>query len=380
MSGAPVPDARLQYRSEQLLARLRERIERDGSLSFMEYMQLALVTAPGLSPLFARCVARQARQVLGCLGGGDVLEFGAGNGALAVDMLLELEALDCLPDHYSILEVSPDLRQTQREILAEKVPRLLDRIRWIERWPVHFGGFAFGNEVLDAMPVERFRWRQGKPQQSRVELREGQPAEIFAPADVDFSAEIERIRLQCGDSWPENFTSEVNRLLTPWFSSFEQATESGVLILIDYGYPRSSYYHPMRTDGTLRCHYRHRAHDDPYQHPGLQDITAHVDFSAVAEAGTRAGLVLEGYTSQQQFLFNCDLAELVEAAMEKAGQIERLNLSRQVQQLTLPGQMGETFNVIGFSKNMPDSIRGPMGDPLCGPLRGFSTNDQTHRL
>ncbi len=397
MSGSPVPDARMQLRSEQLLARLRERIACDGSISFMEYMQLALyepglgyyvaglskfgesgdfVTAAELSPLFARCVARQARQVLDCLGGGDVLEFGAGSGALAVDMLLELEALESLPDRYSILEVSPDLRQSQRELLTEKVPRLLDRIQWIDRWPERFSGFAFGNEVLDAMPVERFRWRRGKLQQARVELREGAPVEIFAPAGAGLTADVERIRLQRDDGWPEKFTSEINRLLIPWFDSFEQATESAALILIDYGYPGSAYYHPSRTDGTLRCHYRHRAHDDPYQHPGLQDITAHVDFSAVAEAGTRAGLVLEGYTSQQHFLFNCDLAELVESAMANADQVGRLNLSRQVQQLTLPGQMGETFNVIGFSKNIPDSNHGSG----CNPLRGFSANDQSHRL
>ena len=392
-----MPDAQLQSRAERLLSRLREHIDRRGSLSFMEYMQLALyepdlgyyvaglrkfgesgdfVTAPEVSPLFARCIAHQARQVLGCLGGGDVLEFGAGSGAFAADMLLELEVLDSLPEHYSILEVSPDLRHLQREMFAEKVPQLLHRIRWFDGWPTQFNGFAFGNEVLDAMPVERFRWREGHIQQARVVLREGKPTEIFAAADADLAADVNRIREECTkswpESWPENFTSEINRWLMPWFNSFAQATESAALLLIDYGYPRDSYYHPMRADGTLRCHYRQRAHDDPYLHPGLQDITAHVDFSAVAEAGTQSGLTLEGFTTQQQFLHNCGLPELVEAAMAAADQIQRLKLSQQVQQLTLPGQMGETFSAIGFSKNLQDSMRGPM----CG----FAANDRTHRL
>jgi SAM-dependent MidA family methyltransferase len=392
-----VPDAQLKLRAEQLLSRLRERIVRRGSLSFMEYMQLALyepglgyyvaglrkfgesgdfVTAPEVSPLFARCIARQAQQVLSCLGGGDVLEFGAGSGALAVELLLELEALDSLPEQYSILEVSPDLRQLQREMFAEKVPQLLHRIQWFDEWPIQFRGFAFGNEVLDAMPVERFRWQEGHIQQARVVLQEGKPTEIFVPADADLAADVNRIRSECSkswpESWPENFTSEINRWLMPWFDSFTQATESAALLLIDYGYPRDSYYHPMRADGTLRCHYRHHAHDDPYLHPGLQDISAHVDFSAVAEAGTQSALTLEGYTTQQQFLHNCGLFELVEAAMAEADQIQRLKLSQQVKQLTLPGQMGETFSAIGFSKNLQDS----MHDPMCG----FAVNDQSHRL
>lgn len=375
------------------MARLRERLGREGSISFMQYMQFALyepglgyyvaglrkfgesgdfVTSPELSPLFARCLARQAGDVLNAMGGGDVLEFGAGSGALAVDMLLELETLGSLPARYAILEVSPDLRQTQRETLAEKAPHLFDRIDWIDRWPNQFCGFAFGNEVLDAMPVQRFRWRAGEILQARVALREGVPVEIFAPADADLVADVECIRARRSDTWPDNYTSEINTSLAPWFSGFERATESAVLLLIDYGYPENAYYDSQRAAGTLRCHYRHLAHDDPYLYPGLQDITAHVNFSAVAEAGTSAGLALEGYTTQQQFLINCDLAGLVETAMVGADEYRRLHLSQQVQQLTLPGQMGETFSVIGFSKNVQASNH--------GVLRGFSANDQTFRL
>lgn len=393
MSGLPVPDKRLLLRSERLVAQLCEIIARDGSLSFMAYMQEALyapglgyyvsglrkfgeggdfVTAPELSPLFAQCLAHQAQEVLMALGGGDVLEFGAGTGALAAGMLLRLDTLDCLPTRYLILELSPDLRQLQRQTLAAKAPHLLERVSWLDAWPTHFRGVALGNEILDAMPVERFRWRAGKVEQVRVSCAAGKLVESFASADAPLAAAVANIHTHDSDSWPEGFSAEINPLLPAWFSGFAQAAESAVLLLIDYGYPRDSYYHPMRAAGTLRCYYQHRAHDDPYLYPGLQDITAHVDFTAVAEAGTQAGMSLEGFISQQQFLFNCDLAVLVEAAMAQADDVRRLILSRQVQQLTLPGQMGEAFNVIGFSKNMPAILN--------GPLRGFALNDRTHRL
>lgn len=394
MSQLPVPDVSLLARSAQLQRHMRNTATDDGSLSFMDYMQQALyapglgyyvsglrkfgqggdfVTAPELSPLFAHCIAQQAQQALASLGGGDILEFGAGSGALAGDMLLQLEKRNCLPECYLILELSPELRQVQRETLARQVPHLLDRIHWLDAWPCQFKGFAIGNEVLDAMPVERFRWFTDRIEQVRVQLEADKPTEMFARADAPLEADVMHLHAQCGQDWPAFFCGEINRLLLPWFNGFEQSIAAAVVLLIDYGYPQRTYYHPARATGTLRCYYHHRAHDDPYRYPGLQDITAHVDFTAVAEAGTQAGMALEGFISQQQFLFNCDLAGAVEALMAPANDVQRFTLSRQVQQLTLPGQMGETFNVIGFSKNLPKSLQGQ-------PLRGFANNDKTHRL
>ena len=388
MTDLPVPDEQRIAQSESLCALLRDRIGERG-ISFAEYMHCALyepglgyyagslrkfgaggdfVTAPELSPLFARCVARQAQQVLATLGGGNVLEFGAGTGALAADMLLALDALHSLPPSYYILEVSGDLRGVQYNTIEARAPHLLSRVEWLDNWPDAFCGFAVGNEVLDAMPVERFRWYGGDVQQSRVQIFNGGLQESFVAADTSLRERISHIRADIEAEWPEDYISEVNCLLQPWFESFADATQSAAMLLLDYGYPRREFYHPTKFSGTLRCYYQQRAHDNPFFYPGLQDITAHVDFTAVAEAGTHADMMLEGFTSQRQFLVNCGLADIAESEISAADESQRYAISQQVQKLTLPAHMGESFNAIGFSKNLPKA------------MVGFTQGDQSFRL
>lgn len=375
----PPPDAAATAHSDQLLAHVRAEIERAGGwLSFERYMALALyapglgyysagarkfgaggdfVTAPELSPLFARCLARQCRQVL-AVTGGDILELGAGSGVLAADLLDELEALGAPPRRYRILEVSAELRQRQRETLADRIPRWLDRVEWLTRLPQGVQGVILGNEVVDALPVTRFRVTAdgarplGVAWHDRLVWCEG-------PADPDLNERLASLQQMLGYPLPEGYVSEINRQLHGWLAALADSLARGLLLLIDYGYPRREYYHPDRGNGTLLCHYRHRVHDDPLVHPGLQDMTASVDFSTLADAGLAAGLTLAGYTSQNYFLFGCGLEELLAEADPEAEDLRRfLELTHQVKLLTLPGEMGERCKAIGFTRDLAPALRG----------------------
>lgn len=385
---APDPEA------AALSARLEELIRAEitgagGSIDFARYMELALyapglgyysagarklgeggdfVTAPELSPLFGRCVARQCAQVLERLDHGDILEIGAGTGALAADLLAELETLGRLPERYLILELSADLRERQQAFLRERLPHLLSHLHWLDRLPAPgFQGVIFGNEVLDAMPVHRFRWtRQGVR-----ELRVGGGGGGFVwrdePAGPGLAEAVTALCNEVGEGWPEGFESEVNPGLAAWIREIGERLARGMILLIDYGYPRHEYYHPQRATGTLMCHYRHRAHPDPLILPGLQDITAFVDFTAVAEAGVAAGLDVAGYTTQAYFLLGCGLGDLL-AASDPDDPRRHLELTRQAKILTLPGEMGERFKAIALAR------------AIDGPLMGFAFQDQRYRL
>jgi SAM-dependent MidA family methyltransferase len=296
--------------------------------------------------------------------GGDILEFGAGTGAMAVDVLLQLAADHCLPEHYYILELSPDLRARQHDTLAARAPELLARVEWLEHLPEHFSGVVLGNEVLDAMPVQRFRLMAGGVEEAFVVAADGGFDWQWRPAASPGLAEaVADIRAASPDL-PDGYVSEINLRLRPWLTALSAVMQKGALLLVDYGYSRSEYYHPERHGGTLICHFRHRAHDDPLVLAGLQDITANVDFSAVARAGEAAGLALAGYSTQVHFLIGCGLDEL----MGGVDPVEQLDLIQGVKQLTLPTAMGERFKAIGFTK----------GVEL--PLRGFAMRDLRDRL
>jgi SAM-dependent MidA family methyltransferase len=381
----PAPEALAH--SQALLAVIRRELqERGGRMPFDRYMELALyapglgyytagarkfgaagdfVTAPEISPLFGRCLARQAQQVFQALGGGELLEFGAGTGRLAADLLAELERLGSLPERYRIVDLSPDLRERQRATLAAEVPHLLERVVWLDGFPEPgFRGVVVANELLDAMPVHRFRIdAEGIREQLVGWEGERLVSGWDSPRSPGLESAVARLRL----APTEPYESEINLRAAPWLLELSRVLAAGAVLLIDYGYPRSEYYHPQRTAGTLMCHYRHRAHSDPLLYPGLQDITAHVDFTALAEAGQAAGLGVSGFTTQAHFLLACGLDRMV-ADSDPNDTRAHLALVQGVKRLTLPSEMGERFKVLALSR----------GVDL--PLLGFGGRDLRDRL
>jgi len=388
----PVPGPDEQAHSEALIEVLDNAMAQNGgSISFADYMNRVLyapglgyysggkrkfgaagdfITAPEISPLFSRCLARQCQQVLSAMNRGDILEFGAGTGIMAAEILRSLADTDSLPKHYFILDISADLREHQHETLSDKVPELLERVIWLDRLPNQFRGVVLANEVLDAMPVHRIGFDTNDPYEMYVSRNE-QGGFFWQQWPLSSERLSDRINALFAELGPDNFCdgyiSEINLAACDWLASLAAIFEQGLILLIDYGFPRHEYYHPERHDGTLMCHYRHRAHDDPLILPGLQDITSHVDFTAIAETAVENGLDVAGYTSQAQFLLGAGLPQVLEQAMgEEVSQ--QITLNQQVKKLTLPHEMGELFKVIALTKGL-DSL-----------LIGFSLNDQRGRL
>lgn len=378
---APSPDA--QRHSDALAELIRGEIAVGGGwLPFARYMDLALyasgfgyysagasklgaegdfITAPELSSLFGRSLARQAAQVLKETGG-DILELGAGSGKLAADLLGKLEQMGALPNRYRILDVSADLRQRQKELLEARLPHLAGRVEWLDELPERFTGLILGNEVLDALPVHVVAWRDGQVFERGVVLQDGTFAWDERPAETPtLLATAQAVEV------PDGYVSEICLAAPGLVRSLAERLEQGALLFLDYGFPSAEYYHPQRRQGTLMCHYRHHAHDDPFYLPGLQDITAHVDFSAVAEAGVEAGLDLLGYASQAHFLINCGITDLL-AQVSPEDAVAYLPLAKQAQKLLSPAEMGELFKVIA------------LGRGISGPLLGFARGDKSFSL
>jgi SAM-dependent MidA family methyltransferase len=379
MTDLPIPSPQELETSAELTRLIRREIEQaGGAIPFSRYMELCLyapglgyysagrqkfgpagdfVTAPELTSLFGRCLASPCAAVLETLGGGDLLEFGAGSGRLAVDLLGEMSAMNCLPGHYFILERSAELRQRQQETLQQHLPHLLDKVVWLDSLPdTGFRGVMLANEVLDAMSVERFRWTGSTVECFDVAAAGDGFEWRTRPASAGREqAVIQALAAEC--DMAAGFVSEVNYALQPWLQAVADVLEGGMLLLIDYGYPRHEYYHAQRSAGTLMCHYQHRAHDDPLLWPGLQDITAHVDFTAVAEAAVAADLAVAGYTTQAWFLLDCGLDEF----LQQAGPTDGVDYMRQAQRaktLILPGEMGERFKCIGLTRDLEQEIPG----------------------
>lgn len=388
--GLPRPDAEARAHSRALSERIAEEIGASGgAIRFSRFMELALyapglgyysagaakfgqagdfVTAPELSPLFARCLARNCAAVLASLPtGGEILELGAGSGVMAADLLAELEALDALPHRYRILETSGELKARQQRTLRERRPELARRVDWLERPPTSFAGVILANEVVDALPCERFQITGAGIEYLGVGYRDGRFLWRPMPADEALRAQQSRIAEALGAPLPAGYRSEWRPMLAPWLAGIAGALERGLLLLVDYGLPRAQLYHPQRADGTLICHVRHQAHADPFWWPGLQDITAWVDFTAVAEAAQSQGLVLDGFTTQAAFLMASGLDQLL---AEPDHQAPRAHLEQvhQVGRLILPGEMGERFKVAGFSRDWDGQCPGLTGDDLSGSL------------
>ncbi len=308
------------------------------------------VTAPEMTPLFGRCVARQVRQALEASASERVLEFGAGSGALAEQLLT---ALGPAVRHYDIVDLSGALRQRQRERLAP----FGDRVRWLDAWPEAFEGVVIGNEVLDAMPVQLLHFDGAHWFERGVAWSEARGGPVFADRPTTLEPPHD------GEFVPGT-TTEIHPQAEAFIATLARHLVRGAAFFIDYGFPAGEYYHPQRIGGTLMCHHRHRADGDPLVDIGSKDITAHVDFTGIALAGQDAGLDVLGYTSQARFLLNCGLAELLEGAT--------LRDVAAAQKLLTEHEMGELFKVIGFARGCdPAFVQSPMG---------FAVGDRTHTL
>jgi len=374
-SALPPPSPEAVAHSQQLAEHIANCVLAEGDwIPFSRYMELALyapgfgyyaagarkfgeagdfVTSPEISPMFAKCFGLQAGQVLRAVGG-DILELGPGSGVFAADLFESLKEQGTVPERYLLLEVSPDLRQRQRELLAQRFPHDLARFVWIDRLPGKIRGMVIANEVLDVVPCSMV-FRQGEELLERGVIL----------TDAGFAWDDQRLadldlRRRAGTVFPPgdyDYLSEINLAAEGLVRTVAASLEAGVAIFIDYGFPEREFYHPQRSMGTLRCHYRHRFHGDPFFMPGLQDITAHVDFTAMARAAEQGGAEVYGFTTQAYFLISCGLAVLVSAG-DPTMTLSRLKGTSAVHRLIAPSEMGELFKVLGFGKGIDAPILG----------------------
>lgn len=372
----PQPSEDQIEHSTRLIQRIVDHIESAGGvISFYDYMQHCLyepglgyysagaakfgaagdfVTAPEVSPLFAQTLANHAASLFAQGLDHSILEFGAGTGRLCVDFVQRLNDLAVPWSSYQILEPSPDLQQRQREYLQQHLTAEdMQRVEWINTLPQGFNGLVLGNEVLDAMPVNVVL-----KDQTWVELGVGFDQQKFVWKLYSQTGDAVQAlqQIDADNTLAENYCTEVNLNYSAWCHSLAVACDRAVVLLVDYGYDQNQYYHPSRNTGTLMCFYQHRAHPDPFIYPGLQDITAFVDFDALAEAALEAGFTLSGMTTQAQFLMNNGLLELVQS--QPQDELQQLAVAQQVKTLTLPGEMGEKFKVIGMQKSLNLDMKG----------------------
>jgi SAM-dependent MidA family methyltransferase len=376
--------------SDELSGQIRRTIaEAGGHIGFDDYMRMALyepglgyylagavkfgndgdfITAPELSPLFGRCLARQCREILD-MTGGRVVEFGAGTGLLAASVLTALAGSGSLPDRYTIIELSPELRDRQRGAIEQHAAPYLDRVEWVECPPrAPMNGVVIANEILDAIPVKVFKTTAGRIYERRVQSIGDRFGWLDVPADRILEEKVRGLVAREIIECDTEYVSEFNAGIEPWIADLGRLMENAVALVIDYGFPRSEYYHPHRTSGTLMCHFRHRQHDDPFWFPGIQDITASVDFTCVAEAADAGKLGVLGFAEQSSFLLACGLLDDAGERVAGADEILRQRVAHEIKVLTLPTEMGARFKVLA------------LGRGYNSPLRGFQLRDERHRL
>ena len=385
----PPPGADALAHSERLRQLIQEQVfAAGGSIPFSRFMELCLyapglgyysagatkfgatgdfVTAPELGPLFAACVADSVAPVLRQLGPeADFVELGGGSGAFAEVALKRLLALDALPARYAILEPSADLRERQQQRLRERLnPLLADLVEWLDEPPQQeWNGVLFANEVVDALPTPRFTLRDGEVLEEHVALDgEGRFIRQDRPADALLAAAVRHVERQLEAPFADGYRSELLPQLPYWLQAVIGRMQAGALLFIDYGHPRREYYQPQRDDGTLRAFRAQHVVADLYAHPGLQDLTASVDFTALAEACEGAGFEFAGYCNQASFLLGNGLAERLEEAEGKArDEAARLRLRQEAKQLTLPEAMGERFQAMGFARDVEFGAAFLVGD------------------
>lgn len=373
----PIPDKTALAHSEKMTRFIRQQIaDKGGFISFAQFMEYALyapglgyysagshklgkggdfITAPEMSPLFAQCIAKQCGQILAELKTGDILEVGAGSGIFAKDLLLALEKLQQLPEHYFILEVSAELRDRQMQFLKSACLHLFPRIQWLDTLPTQLNGIIFANEVMDAMPVSCFEMDvSGIKERCVTWENNGFAWHLAQPTTPEVTEQFDILQQEF--HFDIGYQSELNSRLPAWISSLADCLQKGIILLFDYGYGRNEYYHHDRRQGTLMCFYQHHHHDNPFILTGLQDITAHVDFTAVIESAMAAGLKFGGYTTQTSFLLACGLLEL--ADQNQLSDIEYYEQNQAIKKLTLPSQMGELIKVMGLTKEIDLSLIG----------------------
>lgn len=365
----PVPDPIAQQHSDHLLTIIKQKItEAGGKITFAEYMQHCLylpglgyysagsyklggqgdfTTAPEISALFSQTLAQHIRDVFSQLIRSDILEFGAGSGKMAVQILKELERQSCLPEHYYIIEPSADLRQRQKLLITEELAHLRDRVIWLNALPENFIGVIIANEVCDAMPVHSLHFQNGEVKERYISVENDQlqwcEDEL---SQEDLLRHANSIQALIGDI---EVITEINLASQAWLTSLSDCLQQGAIFIIDYGYPKADYYHPQRHDGTLMCYYQHQGHGNPLILQGLQDITAHVDFTGLAQIAFDNGLDVDGFQSQADFLLAGGITELANRT-EKNDEMSLFKQATEIKRLTLPSEMGETFKVLTLTR------------------------------
>jgi len=378
----PAPDPIAQQHSEQLLTLIKQKIvDAGGKISFAQYMHYCLyspglgyysagshkigekgdfTTSPEISSLFSRTLVQHIQDVFKQITQRHILEFGAGSGKMAVDILTELESKQSLPDAYYIIEASADLRLRQEESIHLNIPHLKERVIWLDTLPEHFSGVILANEVCDAMPVHCLRFTEDKITERYVEISESKlqwvDDELSQPSLIKAAGDI---RSLIGDS---EYHTEVNLASTAWLASLAERLEKGAVFIIDYGHPMATYYHPQRDKGTLMCYFQHQGHDNPFILQGLQDITAHVDFTSLAQTALDNDLDVEGFQSQADFLLAGGIIEL-SPTDKNTDELGHLKHASEIKRLTLPSEMGESFKVLSLSRNLKQILpRCKLGD------------------
>ncbi len=385
MAALPIPTSLQAEHSHVLAALIRQKIDQSGGwIPFAEFMHMALytlrlgyysggaqkfglagdfVTAPEISPLFAQTLARQYAQLEAAwilAPRADILELGAGTGKMAVDLLQELQVLGALPERYFVLEVSDHLRHIQRETCEKNLPaELFAKLIWLETLPEKFNGLILGNEVLDAIPTHVLHKTARGWCERGVSFEDG-----FVWQDAPLS--LPGLAENLPENLPEGYITEVCPAASGLVRSLAESLQTGAILLIDYGFSAQEYYHPQRNQGTLMCHFQHYAHDNPLIYVGLQDITAHVDFTQITLAGEAHGISLAGYVTQAQFLMNCGILDIL--AQHSPDSPQFMQLAAAAQKYLSPAEMGQLFKVIAFTKNMNE------------PLIGFAQGDKSHTL
>lgn len=368
----PAPDEIAQQHSEKLIGLIKCEIDKnEGAITFQRYMELVLyapglgyyaagsnklgeegdfITAPEISPLFSQSLANAILPALENKPDQVILEVGAGRGRMAVDILVYLKQQNKLPKEYWILELSADLRERQKNTIKDVVPELIDKVKWLDKLPEKFSGVVLANELLDAMPVQLFQKNENDTNEVNVVWHNDKFAFLLQSSfDERLITRIKDIEDELGTKFTSGYVSEINFAAEDWIKSIAESLQQGIIILIDYGFPRHEYYHEQRVQGTMMCHYRHRTHPDVFVYPGLQDITAHVDFTAMADAALEVNLKVVGYTNQASFLMGAGIMELTNVN-ENGLVAEQMDISSQIKKLTLPHEMGELFKVIGLVK------------------------------
>jgi SAM-dependent MidA family methyltransferase len=356
--------------SHQLQHILRQKIkDHAGFISFATWMELALyapqwgyyhhprpkigadgdfITAPEISPLFSQCLAHYCQPYLRDHPQTSILELGAGNGTMAKDLLTALHADDCLPHTYFILEISPSLRHQQTETLSTLPTDITQRIQWLNKLPPKLNGIILANEVIDAMPVHCFEYHKQQWHERGVGDINGEMQWQTRPASGPLLSYLEQLVQTLGETnFSDGYQSEACLSLSAWINSLSDTLQQGLMVFIDYGHSQQAYYHPQRNMGTLTCHCQHQAHDNPLLLPGTQDITAHANFSDLANAAQTAKLDVQGYTTQAQFLLNNQILDFAQQSTRAC--------QREIQQLTHPGIMGERFKVMTLSRGIKQS-------------------------